>query len=280
MNWHLQTPAYRGPRPADVHDDSHPWPYLYDGMAVVCVYWGTKYSPDYVRRLRAAVKRWLPVEHDFYCVTAEPAVVAKADDWGVQVLTPPGIPNAPGWWQKVGLFAPGLIPDCQHDPQTTHGAVGMYHCPDCGEMVLAGTGHHKRAVLYLDLDVVITGDLQELLCAKIPETGLVMAENFGPNKPQAAHNSSAMLWWNGTCHEVYNDWTVYVPAHLHGDQCWIWRRMGDRIRDFKAGAVVSYKYDVQGKHEPPPGASVVVFHGKPDPHEVMDGWVRRHWREV
>jgi hypothetical protein len=30
---------------------------------------------------------------------------------------------------------------CDHDPKATFGPVGMYHCPDCGLMVLAGLGH-------------------------------------------------------------------------------------------------------------------------------------------
>ena len=30
---------------------------------------------------------------------------------------------------------------CPHDPRETIGPIGMYHCPECGEMVLAGIGH-------------------------------------------------------------------------------------------------------------------------------------------
>lgn len=30
---------------------------------------------------------------------------------------------------------------CQHDPKETKGAIGMYHCPECGDMVLAGVEH-------------------------------------------------------------------------------------------------------------------------------------------
>ena len=30
---------------------------------------------------------------------------------------------------------------CLYDPRQTHGAVGMHHCPDCGEMQLAGFQH-------------------------------------------------------------------------------------------------------------------------------------------
>lgn len=31
---------------------------------------------------------------------------------------------------------------CRHDPKILSGApMGMYHCPDCGTMVLAGLAH-------------------------------------------------------------------------------------------------------------------------------------------
>ena len=30
---------------------------------------------------------------------------------------------------------------CNHDPRLTQGAIGQYHCPDCGVMVLAGISH-------------------------------------------------------------------------------------------------------------------------------------------
>jgi len=32
---------------------------------------------------------------------------------------------------------------CDHDPSTVHGAIGMYHCPLCGEMQIAGLSHTK-----------------------------------------------------------------------------------------------------------------------------------------
>jgi hypothetical protein len=34
-------------------------------------------------------------------------------------------------------------PTCRERPELTHGAVGMYHCPDCGAMLLAGFEHPR-----------------------------------------------------------------------------------------------------------------------------------------
>ena len=36
---------------------------------------------------------------------------------------------------------------CPHDPRETTGPVGMYHCPECGEMVLAGMEHPDYSLL-------------------------------------------------------------------------------------------------------------------------------------
>jgi hypothetical protein len=30
---------------------------------------------------------------------------------------------------------------CKHDPTLTTGPIGMYHCPECGLMVVAGFNH-------------------------------------------------------------------------------------------------------------------------------------------
>lgn len=36
---------------------------------------------------------------------------------------------------------------CPHDPKQTTGPIGMYHCPECGEMVLAGMDHPDYSLL-------------------------------------------------------------------------------------------------------------------------------------
>lgn len=36
---------------------------------------------------------------------------------------------------------------CPHDPRETFGAVGMYHCPECGEMVISGMEHPDWSTL-------------------------------------------------------------------------------------------------------------------------------------
>ena len=37
--------------------------------------------------------------------------------------------------------------NCTHDSKKTEGAIGMYHCPECGNLVMAGLSH-------LDYDIL------------------------------------------------------------------------------------------------------------------------------
>lgn len=161
---------------------------------------------------------------------------------GVHCVVP--VERWPGWWSKLLLF---------------RYAVGR--------------------VLYLDLDVVITGPLDDLLSDR-----LSMPSNWG----QSGHGgcqSSVMSW--ATDHGSYSVLAgmfrpedLTPPANgnygyykgLWGDQEYITSQLGNPgnyIREMEG--VYSYKYHCQKGL--PPEASVVCFHGRPKPSEVRDAWV-------
>jgi len=209
---------------------------------VVCVKWGPKYSPKYVARLRDSVACCMPatVRWDMFCITDD-----EVPD-GVTRILPM---NEWGtWWQKFNMFNPEIMPGGK--------------------------------TLYLDLDVVLTGSLDPIVRA-VADQPLIMVENFSPNKAHCAHNSSAMLFdvTDPDIHRLFRTFEANderAMAKLHGDQCAIWRILRDSIANFERRFVVSYKYHCRGKGLPK-DARVVVFHGKPDPHEVPDPWVRENW---
>lgn len=219
-------------------------------ITVVCVWWGTLYPKTYVEKLRDSVARNLSIPHTFVCITDRDDVPE-----GV-VKVAPQIPGAvstgknsygdgKGWWQKVGLFAPGLL---------------------------------NGRVLYMDLDVVVTGSLDSIASVEQP---FCMIENYGPNKAHAAHNSSVMVWTpSEKTEQIFTKFSPDVTNELHGDQCWIWRVMRDEIHNYPKSWVVSYKYEKhpQWRHTNNETA-VVVFHGKPKPHEVLnDPLVKNNWK--
>ena len=109
-------------------------------LNVVCIKWGAKYPPYYVNRLRDGVRRFLARPHRFVCFTDD----AEGLDPGIEVLPLPVEPfeaeivaamnreGRKGAWRKISLFRPGL--------------AGM-----------------SGPMLGFDLDVVITGRLDELV---------------------------------------------------------------------------------------------------------------------
>lgn len=187
-------------------------------------------------------------EFEFHCITdREPG----GDEWMWLMrlgITPRKIQTArKGWWQKIQLFSPH-----QFFPE--------------------------QRVLYLDLDVVIVGSLKNILKT---DDAFVMIENFGPNRWQAAHNSSAMLWTVGEGERrIWDEFTDDVPEKLHGDQCWIWRCQTDaRIKNWPKPFIKSYKYDVL--HSKPVNlteTAIIVYHGEPKPHQLNDHW-SKVWRQ-
>ncbi len=153
--------------------------------------------------------------------------------------------NQTGWWQKVNLFKPGLF---------------------------------EGRVLYLDLDVVIVKSLDSLVSS---EGDFIMIENFGPNKSQSAFNSSVMLWTpNETSEKIYTCFTDEVMKILHGDQCWVWRVLGNSILAFEKSLVESYKYSAFNEWRRfSMNTSVMVFHGSPKPHQVQGNkLIVSNWR--
>ena len=212
-------------------------------LTVACVWWGDLYGVEYVERLRDSVARHLTTPYDFVCLTDH-----DVPD-GVFKIIPPKV--GPGWWQKVGLFR------------------------------LFGV-----RILYLDLNNVIVGSLDEVVRAQEP---FCMAENF-LSKGFAAHNSSVMLWTpTDRTYRIFTQFDDKVLDELHGDQDWIWRVMRDDIVNFCPHHVVSYKLEckkivVQGPDGPKvfthmdDTTSILVFHGKPKPHEVEDELIVANWR--
>ena len=75
--------------------------------------------------------------------------------------------------------------------------------------------------------------------------------------------------------EFLND-PKLVMNNFHGDQEFISSIIHkiDTWQEIALGRIKSYKAD--NLLDGPQGASIVVFHGEPKPHE-LGGWVRDYW---
>lgn len=164
-----------------------------------------------------------------------------------------GVNNVPlrqgwkGWWSKIELFE-----------------LNRFHGP----------------VLYLDLDCLIVGPLDDLVC----EEGFTMCEDFLKPKDK---NSSVMSWCGDYSdlhetfkvrqHEVRRTFDSERPKGRIGDQAFTQltlEALGHRIKTFPDGAVLSYRQRCRARR--PENASVVAFHGLPKPPQAH-GWARNEW---
>jgi hypothetical protein len=194
-------------------------------LTVFCVYWGDKYHKGYVYALRDAVKKYLCVDHEFVCITTD-----KFE--GITTRLP--FVSYSGWWQKIGLFAPGVA-----------------------------TGPS----LYFDLDVVIKGSIDYLV--PYTENQLAAPANWAASG-HGGIQSSVMAWAGNWIepYEAFKPQWPQVKDRLWGDQEFLWELLGDTWA--RLPGVCSYKYHARNGE---PNEPVIVFHGKPDPHEVHDQWI-------
>lgn len=201
-------------------------------ITVYCVLWGDKYTPGDVWSLKRNVRNhYEGGRFRFVCITDQ--VVH-----GVECLAP--LVDWPGWWQKVGLFAPDYV----------NGAPG----------------------LYLDLDCVIVGELREWSKQYTAPGMFAMPRNWA-RSGHGGWQSSVMAWGaGGLPRRVFDEFDYQRHSLEHyGDQEWITHLMGaDGIAQMSG--VCSYKYHCVGVGVPR-GARVVAFHGQPKQRDVADSWV-------
>lgn len=141
-----------------------------------------------------------------------------------------------GWWAKVRLFTPGLF---------------------------------EGRVLYLDLDSVVVGSLDELAETK----GIIQLRDWGWDRD--CYGSGVMVWDAGEHAEIYKRFRDDVPHRFEGDQDWITSLGGwDALP-----AVWCRSYRYHCRKSPPADCRVVAFHGHPKMHELLPGhWALEHWK--
>jgi hypothetical protein len=150
-----------------------------------------------------------------------------------------------GWWSKIELF--------QHD-------LGR--------------------VMYLDLDTVVVGPIDDMIAHPHQFTAL---QSLTP-KPVRSLGSGLMAW-SGPRPDIFEPFAKRpeywmqkcANSHCWGDQGFISKCLGNNWQawqDLFPGAVGSFKTTWRRK-KPPANARIVCFHGKPKPWQVQQEWVPR-----
>ncbi len=230
-------------------------------QTVVCMKWGVRYPASYVNCLWAMIKRNTKRPTRLVCYTDDPTDV----DHEVTTLPIPPMPlperiaNRP--WRKLVLWAPE-VPGISGD------------------------------FLFLDLDIVITGTLDELFDYKRESTFCVI-ENW-TQKGSGIGNTSCYRLRAGA-HPYIHELMCRDPEPqlaYRSDQTFISRYVKEQTF-WPTDWCVSFKHTLLPRWplnfflppRLPTDAKVVCFTGKPDPDEARDGrwpapWYKRTYKHV
>lgn len=236
-------------------------------LAVICVKWGNKFSADYVNKLYNMVSRNLTIPHRFVCLTDNP------DDLAAGIETKKLQLNFEYCWTKLELFKDGNFAE-------------------------------EELCLYLDLDIVITGNIDDLVTFKTDEQFIGLYDWYSTRNP--FFNSSVMRFYGNSATKIINalikkledgqvrwdrEYDKYLGSldkvvlwegntRYGSDQEWISRLVYPK-KELKRHCfpdpwILSYKK--HGRERLPRGCKIMVFHGFPKPHETDNDYVKEHWR--
>lgn len=221
---------------------------------IVCMKWGTKYGPAHTNILLSMLERSLEQPFRLVCFTDDPLGL----DPRIETRPLPAVPVGLDWpergWKKLGLFHPGLdLP--------------------------------AKPTLYLDLDVVITGNMNVFF--QVPGHFLI-SNDWDWRKPGVG-NSSVFRWIPGSQDHIWEHFSAapgqvrqahrneqeYVSAVARDLQFW----PEPICRSFKRHCLPRGVLKPFLTPRLPPGAHVLIFHGDPKPEDAIAGrsgkWYRR-----
>jgi len=232
---------------------------------VLCLKHGTKYSSDYVNKLYNMIKRNCTLDYKFACLTDDPLDL----DPNIQILDLPK--GLPGWWNKPYMFSKDLP--------------------------------IKGTILYLDLDVVISSNVDKLLTWQ-PNHWCIVKDYTRAMRPgYKKYNSSVVRFRAGYLAHFWEDFAKdqkNIQRRWHGDQDWLYdvaSRTNTKAKLFPDNWILSWKWEIRkdktfkqgtprGKRQlrtiehvtPPNECCICVFHGDPNPENCLDPWVVNNWK--
>jgi hypothetical protein len=232
-------------------------------QTIVCMKWGTMYPAEYVNRLYRGVRRHTIRPTRFVVFTDD----ARGLDPGIdaQKLPPISLPDSGmrrGPWLKLGLWGPAL-------------------------------GDLTGDVLFLDLDVVVTGPIDPFFdhepgCFCILRNWTQINDGIG--------NSSVMRFRVGSAPHLMTDFeqdAVAMSFRYVNEQMYVTRESRLPTRFWPRDWCPSFKHTLKPRWPRnlfadvplPPDARIVVFTGHPRPHEAAAGrwparWYKRFYKTV
>ena len=224
-------------------------------VTILCMKWGTRYTANDVMLLYRQVCHNLSIPFRFVCLTED----AEGISAPVEVFPLPDIhippPHGRSPWKKLSVFEAPLYD-------------------------ITGT------VLFLDLDLVITGSLDRFF----EQAGsFVMIENWTQEGEGIGNSSVFRFEVNGHADILVNFRAnaQNIVDTYDNEQIYVSRQIADHLSYWPPEWVISFKRHCVPRgtlrrmlEAPslPSGAAIVAFHGEPKPEDAIRGhWKRARW---
>lgn len=230
-----------------------------------CVIHGSGYDWIYVDKLYSMLSRHFTRPVNLHVWTeprrAVPSHMIKHDliDW-------PGIEGPrKSWWYKMQMF---------------------------------NSDHHDGRLLYFDLDVVILQNLDWMLELDARYFWALRDFRYHFRGAWYGINSSCMIWHTGKFKQIWSDFTSRnihaVTKQFPGDQDYLNHVIPEGQRQYlDENLIKSWRWEIKDGgmdfkkriYRCPDAGSVIpinthimVFHGRPKPHEISDAVIHQHWQ--
>ena len=166
------------------------------------------------------------------------------------------------------------------------------------KMQMFNSQHFSGRLLYFDLDVVLTKNIDWMWELADPYFWAVRDFKYLWRPGHNEINSSVMLWDTVKYQWIWDEFSKKniqgVVKQYHGDQDFLTAVLTEKTRRFfNQSFIQSWRWEIKdggldmiSRQYRQPGAGsvmnpancVIVFHGKPKPHETEDSVVDRYWQ--
>lgn len=221
-----------------------------DLKQILCIKWGTRYGAEYVNRLYGMVARNITPPFRFICFTdRRDGIRPEVQCFDLPDLGCPVPTNAPGKFRKVALWNADLFG-------------------------LTGVG------LFVDLDIVITGSLDDLFAYGNPED-VILARNWV--KPFERLGQTSVFRFpigqHGYMLENFRKSPEQLAGQYQFEQRYVTQCIHGGVKFFPSAWIRHFRKDCLGPWplrylrpaRLPRDARIVMFPGKPDPADAIAG---------
>lgn len=221
---------------------------------LICVHHGSAYGPEYVVNLWKSANRHSTKKFNFYVFTDN--IKQHPQDLGWNFIKLPDYSNVKRftpWWYKLEIF---------------NDANGIF-------------GNN----LYMDLDVVVVGNIDDLWDWNSAEFRICHDFNRAFSRNISQSNSSVMAWRDSSLDWLYKEFALNMQQTVdkyRGDQDLIHAKVKNNLIWWPRDWTMSWRWEIkQGGLDKPHGkyrsedayvipntTKIIVCHGKPNPHEI------------